>query len=493
MQHPEPHDLTALAYGLIEGDERETLLTHLSECDDCRAIYDSYREEQTTVRDSIVRDARSGAAEAKALESTLRMLGAIDAIDNEAEAEKKGRLFRLPRWVLIAEVAAMLAVAVGLFFILKPGDETDSEVVPIADELKAPAEVSGGVVYVSDHQGEWKPADAVPEDEWVKAGEEGELLLTLANGSQAKIEPNCVFRVGRDGTSQQLMVQFLRGNGVIDTTNMTDNMFVRSGEAGFYAMPEARFEIETVLTATEMRSWTRPDRVDARVVTGDVVLWPEVAEYNKVPLQGGDKVEWTPEDFKVYTQNGKTLPVTYGWHAEDRASHIFETELEGEAGEAYRFLIELAPRLEAFQKRLENMPTKGDQRAEELRKHFYELREFDGERDIQIVMRPHTGINDIVVITLVEEAMTRVLNLQTDGVNVKLNVYGGAVRQSFESESVEDLKANVPADVLELLDGVTFKKDDDGFLRIDEANVEGKEGAKVKVVSSSSRAPRKKD
>lgn len=483
MQHPEPHDITALAYGLIEGPERDTLLTHLSECDACRAVYDSYREEQAAVRDSIVRDARSGAAEAKALESTLKMLGAVDT-----EEKPRGRLIALPRWVLVAEVAAMLAVAVGLFFILKP--DTEPELVPIAEELRAPAEVSGGVVYVSDREGEWKPAEAVPEDEWVKSGDEV-LMLTLANGSRAKLEPNSVFRLGRDGESNQLLLQFLSGNGVVDTTAMTENMFVRSGEAGFYAMPEARFSIESVANSPQIRSWTRPDRVNATVNmgnAGNLVLWPEAAKYNKVPLQGGDKVEWTPEEFKVYTEGGKSVPLTFAWNTQSAefALHEFESK------EIYTIMLELEPRMEALRKRIEAMPKEGDPRAAELRKHFLQLRKFDVEQDIQIVVQPMTGINDSARIELKEGGVKRVIVVRTDGVKISVDVRGGAVRKNFESDSVEDLKAGVPGDILELLDGVKFARDDKGMHRIEGAHIEGK-GASVIVTSSSKQSAEKKD
>ncbi|MBZ0137091.1 MAG: hypothetical protein K8I27_12030 [Planctomycetes bacterium] len=475
MQHPEPHDLTALAYGLIEGTERESLLTHVSECDDCRAVYDSYRDEQAAVRDSIVRDARSGAAEAKALESTLKMLGTIE------DAKPRGRLLRLPRWVLVAEVAAMLAVAVGLFFILRPTNEP--EIVPVADELRAPAEVSGGVVYVSDRQGEWKPAEALPEDEWVMAGQEGQLVLTLDNGSRAKIEPGCVFRLGRDGESSQPMLQFLRGNGEIDTSDMTANMFVRSGEAGFYAMPQARFTIASELPeGVKVRSWAQSSRVKASVNAGDVVLWPAMAKYNKLPLKGGDKVEWTREDFKVYTEGGKALPVRAFWNSSENP----------EAGEVYAFLLELEPRLEAFRKRIENLPKSGDPRATELRQTFLSGPGFDVDQDIQIVVQPLTGINDSARIELKDGGVKRVIVVRTDGVTISVDVKGGAVRRSYESGSVEELKTGVPADILELLDGVKFARDAAGLHRIEGAHIEGK-GASVIVTSNSEQTAEKKD
>src|SRR5687767_4173085 len=99
MQHPFEHDITALAYDLVEGAERDTLLEHLASCDQCRALYDGYRDEQVTVRDAIVRDARSGAAEAKALETTLRFLDGAEVAN-----QKGGRLIRFPLWLIAVEV-----------------------------------------------------------------------------------------------------------------------------------------------------------------------------------------------------------------------------------------------------------------------------------------------------------------------------------------------------------------------------------------------------
>lgn len=485
MQHPEPHDITALAYGLIEGPERDTLLTHLSECDACRSVYDGYREEQAAVRDSIVRDARSGAAEARALESTLDMLAGL-----EGAQKPRARLLTMPRWLLVAEVAAMLAVAVGLFFILKPGDETGPEVVPIAEELRAPAEVSDGVVYVSDRQGDWKPAEALPEDEWVMAGSEGPLVLKLANGSLARLEPSSVFRLGRDGESKQLLLQFLRGNGVVDTTAMTDNMFVRSGEAGFYAMPDARFTITSELQDTRLRSWTQPDRVNAAVSTGDVVLWPQAARYNKLPLQGGDKVEWTPEEFKVYTQGGKAVPLTFAWRA--RSGNAETAPYELQANEYYTIMLELEPRMKALRERIENMPLRNHPRDLDLRR-FLDMDLHTGddgplqvfeEGDVRIVVKKLTGIDDTARIELEENGVKRVIVVRTDGQKISVEVSGGAVRTSFESQSIEELKARVPADVLEILDQVRFSKNADGMHRIEGAHVDG-EGVTVIVTSNS--------
>jgi hypothetical protein len=453
MQHPETHDITALAYGLIEGPEREALLTHLSECDDCRAVYDSYREEQASVRDAIVRDARSGAAEASALESTLRMLGGLDSV------KPRGRLLRLPRWVLVAEVAAVLAVAVGLFFILRP--DTEPEFVPIAEELRAPATVDGGVVYVSDRQGEWKPAEAVPEDEWVMAGGEHELALSLADGSRATIQPGGVFRIGRDADAL-LTVHILRGNGVIDSGDAGSKLFVRSGDAGFFAFPHARLSIvsEAAGDARVFRAWDMPGRVNAAVQSGNVVLWPESGGYGKLPLRIGDLVEWTPRDLKVTSSSGQTLPV-----------HM---DAEGGADAYTVAMRDIEPRLAEFRRQLEALPFAGNRRMLELRRHFLvPLEASDGR--------------DTTTIVVTDGHSTRTVEVSTDGRTFRVAITDGDLRSSFEGSDLESLKPSVPGNIRKLLDDVNVERDADGNWRIRGADVKAGSGTKLIVRTTSTR------
>ena len=114
--HPEPHDLTALAYGLVEAPERDARLEHLAACASCRDAYDGMREEQTAVREAVIRDARSGPAEARALERTLLMLEGATI-----PSPKTGGILRLFAWPM--RVAALIVLAAGLLFLLKPEPE----------------------------------------------------------------------------------------------------------------------------------------------------------------------------------------------------------------------------------------------------------------------------------------------------------------------------------------------------------------------------------
>ena len=86
MQHPEDHDITALAYDLIEGPEREALLGHLAECDRCRAVYDSYRDEQVAVREAIVHPSQEGVEEY----GDRHDRHVVEELDEQPEADHAG-------------------------------------------------------------------------------------------------------------------------------------------------------------------------------------------------------------------------------------------------------------------------------------------------------------------------------------------------------------------------------------------------------------------
>src|SRR5262245_25034139 len=104
MNHPESHDITALAYSLVPSPEREKLLEHLASCDECRESYDAAFEEQAQVREVMFEEARSGEAEARALDKVLQTLKNLPA---PQEKQPAGRLFSLPSPVVYAlQIAA---------------------------------------------------------------------------------------------------------------------------------------------------------------------------------------------------------------------------------------------------------------------------------------------------------------------------------------------------------------------------------------------------
>lgn len=296
--HPEPHDLTALAYDMIEGPQRIELLEHLAVCDACRATYDSYRTEQTIVRDAIVRDARSGASEAAALERTLTAIAA------GGEAKPRGRTIRLAWWLVAAEVAAVAVIALGLFVFMNPGSDTqDPTVVPIADSRRAPAKVSEGDFLVSQ-EGGWKPASALPMDTWVMAGPQA-LSFELPDGSVAELDRESVFRLAKDDSGGELVLFMLVGEGRLNAGRSVPSTRLRAGDAGFQAMPGASVQVSCEADGLDWRgspdtllSWSRPSRVKGTVMDGDVVMIPMTRGMKSVPMQGGEVVRWTPAGFE---------------------------------------------------------------------------------------------------------------------------------------------------------------------------------------------------
>lgn len=304
--HPEPHDLTALAYDMIEGPQRAELLEHLAVCDACRATYDSYRDEQVVVRDAILRDARSGASEAAALERTLQAIAG-----SEQAAAPAGRVYRLRWWVLAAEIAAVALVGVGLFFFLKPDPQPGADpagVVPIAAERRAPATVNNGSFLVSE-EGEWRPASALPMDNWVMAGPDA-LTLALPDGSMVEMDENAVFRIVIDDLDGSLALNMLDGNGRLRAGKSLPATRIRAGEAGFQVLPGGSVQLVCEAADLDWRanpdvllSWSRPSRVQGQVATGEVVLLPQGRNLRAVPMHEGEVVRWTPAGFEGGGEN----------------------------------------------------------------------------------------------------------------------------------------------------------------------------------------------
>lgn len=496
MQHPEDHDITALAYDLIEGTEREALLEHLSECDACRAVYDDYRDEQSIVREAIVRDARSGAAEAKALESTLKMLGAIAPTeDTNTDEAKRGRLLHMPVWVIAGQVAALLAVAAGLFFIMKPDAvEAPDDAITVAEIDRAPASVDEGVVYVRDTEGDWKQADAMPMDEWVMAGDSKVLTFTMANGSRAELQPDAVFRIAKDGGNGETIVYLLHGNGVIDTRNVTGEIEVQAGEANFLTMPGARVQLECLGEADRKspRSWSRATYVGAKVLdgeVGDVVVKSNQRGINRgfsmVPLRNGEKVEWTPQKFEVIEIDGEAFFVPDG-ETTDGSVPDFE---------AIRKQTErLRVRFEALEKRMQKNGGENNRLQIELEKTMREmLKDLPEWRFTPTPPQELEGFGPIHdVLVLADEAGTMFVTSNGKMLSVRITDRTGAV--TYEATSLEALLEKMPENHRGRLAELEVKKDDDGHLRIvggDSTDFEeNHNGMKVKIVRQSNESKR---
>jgi hypothetical protein len=437
MQHPFEHDITALAYDLVEGAERESLLEHLAECDACRALYDSFRDEQLAVRDAIVSDARSGAAEAKALESTLAMIGTM------GETEKRGRIIRMPLWLLAAEVAAMLVVAIGLIFLLKP-DEPVETVVPVAEVDRAPATIESGVAYVQTPVGEWKPAEAVPVDQWVKAGPE-KFALQLAGGTRAELAPDSVFRISFENGQDVPIVYMLRGEGVIDSANVSYDALVRGGDASFYTMPGARLQLNCEAENQPLRSWSAPLAVRARVLTGDVFLASQALPQGRLPLRAGETFEWKPSDMSL-TAEGETIYFDF--------ATLFAGEVEGDDAQ-----------LNVLLKRIED----GRDRNQKYSMQRLVVGELDGDQQY--------------VILIVDDTT---LTVSTDGTTLSAVVKAPTANSSYEAKSVEALRAAVPARIAEILDGIEIAQENGRYV-LKGGHAEGQNKAHAQTHSKSTK------
>lgn len=459
MTHPEPHDLTALAYGLIEGAERDALLEHVAECDACRGVYDSYRDEQAAVRDSILADARSGAAEAKALESTLRMIGGLDS---ESEAPKRGRVIRMPLWLIAAEVAAVLAVAVGLFFILKPDDTADGETVMVADRDRAPAEVEHGVAYVQDDEGVWKQADAVPVDEWVRTGDRT-FAFRLNDGAHTRLEPGSVFRITLEGDATPV-IHMLRGNGTIDTSDVKRLTYVRAGETGFYAAPGTSYAMtceDDGEGGTALRSWAVPTSIKVRVLDGDVMVRTD-GEFSHVPLRRGEEFEWDGVRGGSVKVGEQSMSVRHpGGDFSGEQGRVMLV-----SGDKLKLLM---PRFEEWQERWGATPTdKYPLRMDELRRQmeFVRLRIAETEGlEIDVRIDAPTGVHDTLEINDVGRDIS--LKIVSRGETVSIVVRTAGRVNRYDGDSFEALKRQVDEDISAYLDGVKHRVDDEGLVRIE--------------------------
>jgi hypothetical protein len=306
MQHPEPQDLTALAYGLIEDAERDRLLEHMAECDQCRAVYDSYRDEQTLVREAVVRDARSGPAEARALERTLVMLGAAESV----EQQPAGKLLRVPLWMIATQVAALLVVAVGLFLILKP----EPQVMRVAAADRAPATVEQGEVLV-EHGGEWRKADALPAESWARVGAQP-VSLALDDGSRVQFKEDSVFRLSWQ-EAQPPVLEVHAGYGKIMTAMLTQ-LVVRAGDANIHMMPGSTSDVTCSPVDSYWRenprfagSWNRVSSVHANFQAGEAWMRASTPEFAEAAFVAGDSFIWTPQTIRAQDSMGGEISVRY--------------------------------------------------------------------------------------------------------------------------------------------------------------------------------------
>ncbi|MHC4839698.1 MAG: anti-sigma factor family protein [Planctomycetota bacterium] len=448
--HPELHDLTALAYDMIEGSERGEMLEHLSECESCREYYDSYRDEQALVRDVVVEDARSGPAEASALQKTLTLLAELDGDETapEVEAAASGKLLRLPALWIAAEIAAVAIVAVGLFMFLKPDGADVSgtpEIKTIADEVKAPVEVRDGTVLVGNDSGEWEAASAIPADEWVMVGDNA-LSFTQANGALATASSGAVFRISVDEIhSGEPIIYVLHGDVAVDALAPVT---LRAGDQGyFYAMPGSAMKISA--TAAE-HNWTNDSRylrrakalrsMEVKSEDGKVVFSPISKANRMVVFEGGESV--------AVGRSGSY------WHRADEEKFSISIEIAAKKFHA-ELLKEESLRFGEILRELEARPTLEIQKLEILKT---DLRQEMAEMEAMIVefekaqgYRPREGHSTQKIVKRVgmspmEEMFKDEGVIVLRGANGSYTVFvtGEGKPQIFKGKNLEDVASQMP-------------------------------------------------
>ncbi|MBX3475666.1 MAG: hypothetical protein KF754_14950 [Planctomycetes bacterium] len=301
MNHPELHDLTALAYNMVEGPERERLLEHVNLCDSCRELYDSYLEEQALVRDVLYRDARSGPAEARALEKTLRALA--DA-DTQAAPVQGAKIFRLVTWKVVAQAAAVLVVALALLVILKPDPKPENEILAIAPAQAAPGKVVGGELLVPA-LGQWQRADAVPADEWVLSGKGTPLVIDFPGGATATMQPGAVFRIAMNDGPGGPVLTMLHGNGAFVAGQQPDVYCLRWRDGEFVPMAgtsiafEASYADDWRPDAGAVRGWMAARHMNVQVTQGKGLYLPSARDVLPGVLVTGEDLQAAADRARV--------------------------------------------------------------------------------------------------------------------------------------------------------------------------------------------------
>lgn len=443
MSHPEPHNLTALAYGMLEEAERRSVLEHVHLCDACREVYDSYMEEQALVRDVLFRDARSGPAEARALERTLAALQA--AGDAPPAPAGMARIYRLVTWRLVARVAAVLALAVGLLLVLKPLPRGDSGPVEILAENQAPTTVVSGELQVPV-EGQWKRASAVPVNEWVLAGPDQALTLAFEDGSQAEIAPSAVFRVvNQDGADRASLI-VLHGGGKFTAGRGGRIPALRSTEGEFVMLPGAVVEFDAQFgqdaswrpDAAAVRAWMDPRRLNVHVSSGKGVFLPERLGVLPGVLGKGERLEFSPRDVRMLPANDA----------------IFEMKLELVGGQDQN---EFQVRLRALEERIATLDSGDGALEENLRLRLEDsLRMARGPlRGTRVFVQAVTTPQDQrVVEVLGDQGATARLSQDAVGVwSFKVSRKTSGVAESLYSDKDPDvLRRALPADQQELFE-----------------------------------------
>lgn len=282
MNHPEPHDLTALAYALVSGPEREQLLEHIAACDACREAYDAAFEEQALVRDVMFEEVRSGEAEARALDKVLQALKSGKAVTEEKQA-KMLNLFS--PFAIGLQIAAALMIAAGVFYVavVLPQNGANPPETPVAENAgdKPGIPVKGGDVMVLAESSpeldnaRWKSAPSVPLGVWCRNDNSAPLIFAL-DGTDLQFESGACFQL--QPSNGDVAIYMLRGDASVNNTARTLNVITNTNE--FRALPGSTFEVECQYAflpsqrGKDVAAPTGQTLVQAEVKKGEVIFVP---------------------------------------------------------------------------------------------------------------------------------------------------------------------------------------------------------------------------
>ena len=220
MSHPLERDLNALAYGLVEGKEREELIEHIQACPECCAFHDECAEEAAIVGQAVLEDSGYGSAAAQSLDRALRRL-------EDAEAGRGGKVVAFPRrWVRLSEIAAGIAIVAGLVLVMNAtiGLENQPNLGPTV-----PTQIINGTAFAVADSGDWNEVEVLPLNRPIRSGD-GETLEIELLESRARVtlDDKGAFQLEKlkSGT---VSLRWLAGSGRVETFSGASPMPVDSG------------------------------------------------------------------------------------------------------------------------------------------------------------------------------------------------------------------------------------------------------------------------
>lgn len=262
MNHPQPHDITALAYGLVPSPERESLLEHVHFCAPCREAYDLALAEQAEVREVLLGETRSGDAESRALDAVLQQL------KKAGQVQRPGRLISLrpAAWALQAAAALLLAAGVYYVAVALPGGETPPTTVAGGESagggsvkspdaaslpgLEAGGRVTDGSVMVAmdpeanPETARWTRSKVIPANVWVHSSDSEPVACELDN-ARLSFVPDSMFKLVPDsGTPGQYAIFVLRGDANFAVKDSRRSLTVQTGTGDILATPGSTFDLE---------------------------------------------------------------------------------------------------------------------------------------------------------------------------------------------------------------------------------------------------------